>query len=79
MTITTSSTILSREELRQVTGYQQANKQLVELLRQGFYRARRSPVDGYVILERAHYDAICSGGGRPANDPVMRLPKVRTR
>ncbi|WP_454909262.1 hypothetical protein [Variovorax gossypii] len=52
---------------------------MAELLRQGFYRARRSPVDGYVILERTHYDAICSGGGKAANDPTVRQPKVRTR
>lgn len=73
------SAILTKDEIHEVTGYKRAAEQLVELLRQGFYRARRSPVDGSVILERAHYDAICSGGGKPANEPTVRPPKVRNR
>ncbi|WP_422086352.1 hypothetical protein [Variovorax sp.] len=74
-----TSAILSRAELKELTGYKRAADQLSELLLQGFYRARRSPVDGSLILERAHYDAICSGGGKPANEPTVRPPKVRTR
>jgi hypothetical protein len=49
---------------------------LAELHLLGFYRARRSPVDGSVILERPHYDHICAGGGKSANDPEGR-PQVR--
>jgi hypothetical protein len=73
------SAVLSKDELHEVTGYKRASEQLAELLRQGFYRARRSPVDGSVILERTHYDAICSGAGKPANEPTVRPPKVRNR
>lgn len=64
-------------ELQRLTGYRRPSEQLSELLRQGFYRARRSPVDGAVILERPHYDHICAGGGKPANHPQVR-PQVRS-
>jgi hypothetical protein len=67
---------LSREEIKGITGYKRPAEQLAELHLQGFYRARRSPVDGSVILERPHYDHICAGGGKPANDPEGR-PQVR--
>lgn len=73
------SAILSKTELHEVTGYRRCADQLAELLRQGFYRARRSPVDGSVILERSHYDAICAGAGKPANEPTVRPPRVRSR
>ena len=49
---------LTVPELRVLTGYAQPARQLAELLRQGFYRARLSPVTGAVILERAHYEAV---------------------
>ncbi|MET3181010.1 UNVERIFIED_ORG: hypothetical protein ABIC43_004176 [Variovorax guangxiensis] len=73
------STILSEAEIKDLTGYKRSAEQLAELHRQGFYRARRRPVDGHVLVERAHYDAICSGAGKPANEPTVRPPKVRTR
>jgi hypothetical protein len=50
---------LSDEELRAVTQYVQPARQLAELRRQGFYRARRGR-DGSVILERAHYEAVAT-------------------
>lgn len=68
---------LSPEEICDVTGYRRPTEQLQELHAQGFYRARRNPVDGTVILERAHYAHICAGGGEPANEPQVR-PKVRS-
>lgn len=73
------SAILSTEELHELTGYKRPAEQLAELLRQGFYRARRSPSDSSVILERPHFDAVCAGAGKPANEPRVRPPMVRTR
>ncbi len=67
------SAILEPDELQRLTGYRRPSDQLAELLRQGFYRARRSPSDGTVILERPHYDAVCAGASKPANEPRVRL------
>lgn len=66
------SAIMTDEELQQITGYQRPQDRVAELHRQGFYRARRSPTDGSVILERAHYDAVCHGGDKPANELRLR-------
>lgn len=64
--------ILSPDELAELTGYRLAPKQLEELHRQGFYRARRAPVTGRVILERGHYEAVCGGNaGKPP--PRLRM------
>jgi hypothetical protein len=64
---------LSAAELLEVTRYRQPACQLRELHRRGFHRARRG-VDGAVILERAHYEAVCAGRDQPAaNDtPLLR-------
>ena len=67
------SATLDKSEIHHVTGYTRAADALAELLRQGFYRARRSPSDGAVILERPHYDAVCAGAAGPANEPRVRL------
>lgn len=53
--------LLSPNEVAQITGYRRHAQQLEELHRQGFWRARRAPVTGRVILERAHYEAVCAG------------------
>jgi hypothetical protein len=53
------SLTLGAEELQELTGYTQPARQLAELRRQGFYRARRGR-DGSVILERAHYEAVAT-------------------
>ena len=74
-----SNATLSVSEIRAVTGYRRPAEQLAELHRQGFYRARRGRVDGAVILERAHYDAICAGAGVPANEPKLRPIPARKR
>lgn len=52
---------MTEDELYQLTSYKVASKQLRELHRAGFARARRSAVTGRVILERAHYLAVCGG------------------
>lgn len=70
------SLVLSAEELIALTGYRRSAEQLAELHRQGFYRARRSPATGAIILERAHYDAVC-GVVRSATGPKLRQPTLR--
>ncbi len=50
---------LEPAELAALTGYEQSTKQLEILRKRGFSRAfigRRG-----VILERAHFEAVCSG------------------
>lgn len=69
------SIILTSDELAGVTGYRTPKRQLEELHRQGFYRARISAT-GNVILERAHYDAVCAGD-KPAKEPTVRNPFLR--
>ena len=66
---------LSHAEIAQITGYQQHAKQLEELLRMGFWRARRSRLSGSVILERAHYEAVCRGEQQPSKE--SRRPKLQ--
>lgn len=60
---------LQPEELEQLTGYEQATKQLDVLHKRGFTRAfigRRG-----LVLERAHYEAVCRGQiDRPAPKEV---------
>jgi hypothetical protein len=70
------SIILSSDELISITGYRRPAEQLAELRRQGFHRARRSPATGAIILERAHYDAVC-GAARHAPGPRLRTPTLR--
>lgn len=66
---------MTPEELERVTGYKTPKRQEKELHRQGFYRARIA-VTGNVILERAHYDAVCAGN-KPAKEPTVRNPFLR--
>ena len=71
--------IVPSEELVEITGYRQPAAQLRALLARGFWRACRSPITGAVILERAHYDAVCQGA-RPygaANDG--KEPKLKSQ
>lgn len=67
------SLLLSEDELEALTGYRRAAEQLAELHRQGFSRARRDRL-GRVVLERAHYDAVCAGVQQTAR-PKVRLLK----
>jgi hypothetical protein len=66
--------LLSAEELCELTGYTRAADQLRALLAQGFYRARRNRL-GDVVLERAHYDAVCAA--RPTLAGIEDRPPVR--
>ncbi|MBI5255381.1 MAG: hypothetical protein HY855_02700 [Burkholderiales bacterium] len=71
---------LTEAELVEITDYHQPARQLEELHRLGFWRARRSLASGRIILERAHYEAVCAGetkpaggrGGRSRPDPQLQ-------
>jgi len=67
--------ILTSDELDDLSGYRKPKRQLAELHRQGFYRARISAT-GNVILERAHFDAVCAGEKSP-KEPTVRNPFLR--
>jgi hypothetical protein len=69
----TDDLLMTPEELVSLTGYTRSSAQVEELHRQGFVRARRNAL-GTVVLERAHYLAVCSGtfGGR-VPEPELRL------
>ena len=71
--------LMTADDVRRISGgYTQTAKQLAELRRQGFWRARRARVTGEVILERAHYEAVCSGQERaPAQAPRHAAPSLR--
>ena len=73
---TTQTLVLSDIELQSLTGYKRAKDQIPELQRQGFYRARQSKATGAVILERAHYEAVCTGR-MAANESRAKEPMVR--
>lgn len=74
-----SEITLSEQELQRITGgYKRPGDQLQELQRQGFNRARIGRVTGRVILERAHYDAVCAGRDNvTAPGPQVRPPQLR--
>lgn len=75
--------LLSPEEVKALAGdLEQPQRQLEELRRQGFWRARLSRAHR-VILERAHYEAVCAGAVQPAANqsetrerPALRAVKV---
>lgn len=71
--------VVPAEELVRITGYRQPSKQLAALHAQGFHRARRNAL-GAVVLERAHYDAVCAGGpaaaAKPERPPVLPLRRA---
>lgn len=71
-----STITMTEVELQAITGFKRPHEQITELHRQGFYRARRSKTTGNIILERAHYDAVCASG-LAANDSKAREPMVR--
>jgi len=51
---------LTAAELKRVTGYEMPCKQLAVLHKRGFHRAYIATKGG-VVLERAHYEAVCRG------------------
>lgn len=73
--------ILTPATLKKITGYQQPAKQLAELKEQGFYRARINRL-GVLVLERAHYEAVCAGqvgiGKKGCNQAEPKLASEMT-
>lgn len=71
--------LMTKEDVHRISGgYSQPAKQLAELQRQGFWRARRARITGEVILERAHYEAVCSGQERAPSQVVRQAaPTLR--
>lgn len=69
--------VLTEDELHAVTGYRQPAAQLRALHALGCWLARRSPVTGHVILDRAHYEAVCQGADKPADTAPRRTPMLR--
>lgn len=71
---------LSPAELFELTRYKRAADQLRELHQRGFARAYIRAGD--VVLERAHYEAVCRGESqapRPRVKPPSLRPAVRAR
>jgi hypothetical protein len=75
--VSSSDLILSAKEIETLTDYTQPAAQLRELYRQGFWRARRSKVTGQVILERAHYEAVCTDGSTKKGRRGPSTPELR--
>lgn len=71
------SLILTAAEVESLTGYRRPDKQLAELRRQGYWRARRSPTSGAVIVERAHAEAVQRGEVAPKPAARLRQPVLR--
>lgn len=71
--------VLTQGQIRQLAGgLSQPRRQLGELHRRGFWRARLG-ADGRVVLEHAHYQAVCAGAlppGEVKRDTAAR-PKLR--
>lgn len=68
---------LTDDELHTITGYRQPAAQLRALQERGFWLARRAPLTGRVILDRAHYEAVCQGADRTADTAPRRRPQLR--
>lgn len=63
---------LTPAELAEVTRCKRPGDQLDVLHRRGFHRAWRAK-DGSVVLERAHYEAVCAEcRAAAANEPRLR-------
>jgi hypothetical protein len=73
-----SNVVLAPEEIEAITPYCARTKQLNELHRQGFYRARFGWCG--VVLERAHHEAVIAGQAHGIAPHLLDLPiNVRTQ
>jgi len=69
------SVTLTDEEVQALCGgLKQPARQLAELKRLGYWRARRAAITGRVVLERAHYEAVCAGERRASK---VHQPQLR--
>lgn len=69
---------LSPAELSDLTRYQQPKKQLAILHLRGFARAYLDH-SGQVVLERAHFEAVCRGESQPARPRVKPPPRPQVK
>lgn len=69
-----SSPTFTHAELVDLTRYERAGKQLEVLHMRGFARAYIDHT-GRVVLERAHYEAVCRGEVQPARPRVVPPPR----
>lgn len=69
--------LLSHAELVALTGCKLPSAQLAALKTQGFHRAQCNPAD-QVVLERAHYEAVCRGESQ-ATRPRVKPPSLKQR
>lgn len=67
------SIVLTQDEIIAITGYRQPARQLTELHGRGFHRATLGR-DG-VVLERAHYEAVCCGAVERARPKVQLVAR----
>lgn len=68
---------LTKDQVEHLTRYHQQSKQLAELHRRGFHRATLDR-HGQVLLEWAHYDAVCAGAvERPRGKVKTPMPTKR--
>lgn len=68
--------VLTEQELLDLTGYSLPSKQLEALKSRGFVRAYRGR-NGRVIVERPHYDSVCRGEYQPFHQTsIRRSPNV---
>lgn len=73
------SVVLTQGQIRQLAGgLTQPRRQLTELHKRGYWRARLG-VDGRVVLERAHYEAVCAGALPPGEEKRDTRARPRLR
>jgi len=66
--------LLSEGEIQALTGFQKPSLQVRELHERGFARARVN-ARNQVVLERAHFEAVCRGI-QPADTVSVERPRV---
>lgn len=67
------SIVLTQDEIIAITGYRQPARQLADLHTRGFHRATLGR-DG-IVLERAHYEAVCCGAVERARPKVQLVAR----
>jgi hypothetical protein len=75
-----SAILMSAEELVELTDQRQARRQYEVLRARGFWRVQLT--HGRVILERAHYLAVCAGALAPGTPSSQQreqrpIPKIQ--
>ena len=69
---------MSSEDIAKMTGFKNKNLQVSKLKDLGFVRAYKNRL-GEVVLERPHYEAVCTGTYNKATLPISITPsRVKT-